>query len=92
MIKFPKSFDSYNSRYYGNLNAPTIPSKKTLDELTMIRDKLENIKHLNAMYSNEIDRAMRDITGYSDNMVKRLIKKSKDLYSEVLKSILFNPI
>ena len=90
MIKFPKSFDSYNSRYYGNLNPPIMPSKESLDDLTVIRDKLKNVKHLNATYSKEIDRAMRDITGYSDVMVRRLINKSENLYSNILKSILFN--
>ena len=91
MIKFPKSFDSYNSRYYGNLNAPTIPSKKTMDELTMIRVKLENVKNLNPEYSKEIQRAMRDVTGYSDVMVKDC-KNSEGLYSKILKSKLLNQI
>lgn len=92
MIKFPQSFNSYNSRYYGNLNAPTTPSKETLDDLTEIRKKLNSVKHLNPTYSNQIDRAMRDVNGYSDIMIKRLSKSSENLYSNILKSTLLNLI
>lgn len=92
MMKFPQSFDSYNSRYYGNLNAPTTPSKETLDDLTEIRKKLNLVKHMNPSYSTHINRAMRDVSGYSDTMIKRLNKSSENLYSNILKSTLLNQI
>ena len=92
MIKFPKSFDSYNSRYYGSLNAPEIPSKETLDELVEVRKKLNSVKHLNSDYSKEINRAMRDVSGYSDLMIKRLNSSSNSLYLNILKSVLLSQI
>lgn len=88
MMKFPKSFDSYNSRYYGDINVPTTPSKESLDKLDLSRMKLSSISHLNPNFSKEVNRIMRDVTGYSDMMIKRLTSASDNLYVRILKSIL----
>lgn len=92
MMKFPKSFDSYNKRYYGNINPSTIPSNQTLISLEESKNKLKSIRHINNNYDKQIERALRDTSGYSENMIKRLIKCNHDLYVKIIKTTLLNPI
>ena len=90
--KFPKSFNSYNRRYYGTLNAPETPTKDSLDKLNIARNKLNSVKHLDLEHSKKIERVMRDTSGYSDSMIQRLTEYATKLYATILSSILLNPI
>ena len=92
MRRFPKSFDSYNKRYYGHINPSTNPSNQTLISLEESKKKLESIRHINNNYDKKIKRALRDTSGYSENMIQRLIKYNSDLYVSIIKNTLLNPI
>uniref|UniRef100_A0A6C0CY72 Uncharacterized protein n=1 Tax=viral metagenome TaxID=1070528 RepID=A0A6C0CY72_9ZZZZ len=92
MMKFPKSFDSYNKRYYGNIKPSTTPSNQSLISLEETKKKLKAIRHINNNYDKQIERALRDTSGYSENMIQRLIKHNCDLYISIIKNTLLNPI
>lgn len=86
--KFPESFSSLNDRFNSQFKSSNKPTDETLILYEQTKIKLLYVQTKNDKYDKEINRFMRDIDGYNEQMIKNMIKKGEQIYSIAIKEML----
>ena len=85
---FPESFSSTDYRYNKQFKSSNKPTDETLILYEHTKIKLMYVHTKNNKYDKEIKRYMRDIDGYNEQMIKNMIKKGEQIYSNAIKDML----
>jgi len=86
--KFPDSFSSTDDRFYKQFKSSNKPTDDTLILFEKTKIKLLYIQTKEDKYKKEINRFMRDIDGYNEQMIKNMIKKGEQIYLNSIKDML----